>query len=81
LTCEKAVDIRVWRCEPCRIEYDETDPFAITAREEGAKVALLAKAIRGVLEAVYVGDGAILCPPALVEPIRDLVKAMKEAGE
>jgi hypothetical protein len=32
----------------------------------------------GESAAVYVGDGAILCPPVLEEPIRALVKAMKK---
>lgn len=33
LDCEKSVDPRVYRCEPCRVEHDARDPFAITAQE------------------------------------------------
>lgn len=36
----------------------------------------LTAAGRSLLEAVYIGDGVILCPPALEEPIRAIVKAM-----
>lgn len=43
----------------------------------------LRKAGKKILEAVYVGDGKILCPPALEEPIRALANAMdgNSAGE
>ena len=34
LDCEEAVEPNVYRCEPCRIENELKDPFAITAREQ-----------------------------------------------
>jgi hypothetical protein len=41
LDCEEAVEPHVYRCEPCRIENELRDPFAITAREQAREIAEL----------------------------------------
>ena len=35
LDCEKSVDPRLFRCDPCLQEYVANDPFAASAREAG----------------------------------------------
>lgn len=78
LDCEKSVHPNLYRCEPCRVENELHDPFAITAREQAKELAGLEAAVRMLLEAVYVGDGKIICPPALLAPIKALVAAMEK---
>jgi len=38
----------------------------------------LVQACKGLLREIYVGEGKILCPPALVEHIRAIVSALAE---
>lgn len=81
LDCEKSVEPNVYRCEPCRIENERTDPFAQSAREYSKRLSKIEAAGRSILDAVYIGNGRIVCPAALEQPIRELVKAMKKGDE
>ena len=41
LDCEKAVEPNVYRCEPCRVEFDANDPYAKSCVELGKEVVEL----------------------------------------
>lgn len=81
LDCEESVDPRLYRCEPCLIEHNKNDPFAQTAREYAKHLRKLEAAAKVVLSAVSVGGGKIVCPQALLEPIRALAKTLEKTKE
>ncbi len=49
-------------------------------RAKERRIAEFETAARDVLRVAYVGDGKIVCPPAFLEPIRALAKALRKGG-
>ena len=66
-------------------EQHEMDKKRIAAfKDKAAKLREVYKACQELLRAVYIGDGKVLCPPAIEPSLRLIVKAMdayKNRGE
>jgi hypothetical protein len=60
---------------------DEAKRLGITAKElsdrESGRLQTLEDACRGLLEAVYVGEGQVVCPKGLLPHIRAIYEVMK----